>query len=249
MTNAPTTRGRRDVKLAERIAHDIVMEIAEQGLKPGDRLPSEVLMAQQRGVSRASLREALRMLEAQGVMSIRTGPGGGPQLVELSASDFARTATLHFRMSGVTFRQVLEARVMLEPRIAEMAALHRTPEQIVELRAMVKAHVRATEAQELALESEAFHDYLAEIAGGGNPAVSLMAASLHGIFAIAARQGYVSSASTATAGVHGNICDAVEEGDAVRASQLMEEHMRASIETFEKEHPSLVDSLVPWLNL
>lgn len=241
------TRGRREVKLAERLAHEIVMDIAEHGLVPGDRLPSEVIMAQQRGVSRASLREALRILEAHGLISIRTGPRGGPQLVELTSSDFARMATLHFRMAGVTFRQVLEARVVLEPRIAEMAALNRTVEQVEALRSNVRDHSKATTAAELAMHSRAFHDLVSDCASDGNPAMSLMTASLHGIFEIAARQGYVSPASNATSSIHSDICEAIADGDGGRASKLMEQHMQESIQTFSDEHPTLVDGVVPWL--
>lgn len=248
-TSTPGPRGRRDVKLAERIAHEIVMDIAEHGLRPGDRLASEVTMARERGVSRASLREALRILEAHGLISIRTGPGGGPQLVELTSADFARVATLHFRMAGVTFRQVLEARVVLEPRLAEMAARGRTPEQIVALRATVRAHSRATTPAELALHSREFHDLVSDCASNDNPAVALMTASLHGIFEIAARQGYVSPASNTTAAIHGEICDAIEDGDPAAAAKLMEEHMRHSIQTFAEEHPTLVDSVVPWMSI
>jgi DNA-binding FadR family transcriptional regulator len=245
----PAPKGRRDVKLAERLAHDIVMDITENHLVPGERLPSEVLMAQQRGVSRASLREALRILEAHGLITIRTGPGGGPQLEGLTSADFARMATLHYRMAGVTFRQMLDARVVLEPRVAEMAALNRTPEQIVALRANVREHRRATSPSDLAMLSREFHNLVSACASNENPVISLLTSSLHGIFEIAARQGFASPAASATSGVHGPICDAIEDADPERASKLMEQHMRESINTFVEEHPTLVDSVVPWLTI
>jgi GntR family transcriptional repressor for pyruvate dehydrogenase complex len=244
----PAPKGRRDVKLAERLAHEIVMDITDNNLVPGDRLPSEVVMAQQRGVSRATLREALRILEAHGLITIRTGPGGGPQLGELTSGDFARMATLHFRMAGVTFRQILEARVVLEPRVAEMAALNRTPEQIVALRANVREHRRATTAADLAMLSRGFHTLVSDCASNENPVMSLMTSSLYGIFEIAAR-GYVSPAAMGTSAIHAEICDAIEDADPERASNLMEQHMRESINTFGVEHPTLVDSVVPWLTI
>ncbi len=224
------------------------MDITDNNLVPGDRLPSEVLMAQERGVSRATLREALRILEAHGLITIRTGPGGGPQLGELTPADFARMATLHFRMAGVTFRQILETRVLLEPRVAAIAAANRTSEQIVALRANVRQHSRATTATDLAMLSRAFHSLVADCASNESPVLSLMTSSLHGIFEIAAR-GVVSPAEKATSGVHGEICDAIEDADAERASKLMEDHMRESINVFTVEHPTLVDSVVPWLTI
>src|SRR4051794_33749821 len=85
------SKNRRAIKLAEQLAQEIVSDIERTGMAPGERFPSEVAMAQARGVSRASLREALRILEVHGLIIIRPGPGGGPELAELTAQDFART--------------------------------------------------------------------------------------------------------------------------------------------------------------
>jgi len=65
-------------KTSEVVAFAVARDIAEHGLRSGDRLPLEAEMVEQYHVSRESLREALRLLEAQGIVSIRRGPGGGP---------------------------------------------------------------------------------------------------------------------------------------------------------------------------
>ncbi len=74
----PINEARRNVKRSEVVAHRIAQAIASDGLIHGDRLPPESAMLSQYGVSRASLREALRMLEVQGLLNLRPGPGGGP---------------------------------------------------------------------------------------------------------------------------------------------------------------------------
>ena len=66
-------------KTSEVVAFAVARDIVEHGLRSGDRLPLEAEMVEQYGVSRESLREALRLLEAQGIVSIRRGPGGGPR--------------------------------------------------------------------------------------------------------------------------------------------------------------------------
>src|SRR6478736_6338216 len=68
---APSHGVMRQLKTSESVARDIV----EQGLVTGDSLPSEAVMLEEHGVSRESLREALRLLEVQGLLSIRRGPG------------------------------------------------------------------------------------------------------------------------------------------------------------------------------
>jgi GntR family transcriptional repressor for pyruvate dehydrogenase complex len=68
----------RSRKLAEIVAHELVAEIAKQGLTPGRVLPPEADMVRSFGVGRATIREALRLLEVQGLIAMRPGPGGGP---------------------------------------------------------------------------------------------------------------------------------------------------------------------------
>src|SRR5262245_26288531 len=68
---------RRPLKTSEIVALEIVRDIVAQGLAAGDRLPLEAQMLVQYRVSRSSLREALRLLETQGLIAIRPGPGAG----------------------------------------------------------------------------------------------------------------------------------------------------------------------------
>ncbi|RZL84600.1 MAG: FadR family transcriptional regulator [Rhodococcus sp. (in: high G+C Gram-positive bacteria)] len=248
MSLTPPTRARRGVKLAEQLAHELVAEISRSNMKAGDRLQSEVLMAEQRGVSRASLREALRILEVHGLITIRTGPNGGPVLTDLTARDFARMTTLHFNAAGVTFRELLDARVVLEPRMAELAAAKRTSEQMLELRSNVRDHRRATDLQDLVRYAHDFHELVADMAGNDNRALSLMTASIHGIFDVYLHRGRSVEAMLHTADVHGELSDAIEEGNAERAEALMEAHMLASAETFARENPTLIDQTVSWMS-
>ncbi len=109
-------------KTSEVVAFAVARDIVELGLRCGDRLPLEAEMVGQYGVSRESVREALRLLEAQGIVTIRRGPGGGPVVGRASSMNLARTMTLYFQLAGATYDELLGAWRMLEPVAAELAA-------------------------------------------------------------------------------------------------------------------------------
>ena len=73
-------------------------------------------------LGRASLREALRILEVHGLILIRPGRGGGPVVANFSSRDFGRMATLHFHVGRATFRDLVQARMVMEPVMAGLAA-------------------------------------------------------------------------------------------------------------------------------
>jgi GntR family transcriptional repressor for pyruvate dehydrogenase complex len=241
-------RSRRGMKLAEQLAHEIVVDIARSGLSAGDRLTSEVAMAQERGVSRTSLREALRILEVHGLIRVRSGPGGGPELIDLTSRDFARMATLHFQVAGVTYRQLLEARVVLEPRMAQLAANRRTPEQLQALQTNLDQHEHATTVAGLIDYAHEFHALVSDVGGKSNKVLPLMTASLHGLFDVYSYRNGDVAVMQETVDVHRGISDAIAVGDAKLATVLMEQHMRTSLETFAQEYPSLIDNPVTWLS-
>src|SRR5258706_16467421 len=110
---APLATGRSDQtvgrgeKVASLVARRIVRTIVDEGLEPGAPLEPEALMLHRFGVSRASLREALRILETQGLITIKPGPGGGPSVAAVDSTNFARTSTLFFQVLRVRFREVV----------------------------------------------------------------------------------------------------------------------------------------------
>ena len=110
-------------------AYEDVLGAVEEGiatgrLRVGDRLPPEREFATQLGVSRASVREAVRTLEAMGVVrsSVGRGPEGGNVLVPGSSSALTRMLRLHIAMASFPMPDAIEARVMLERWSARLAA-------------------------------------------------------------------------------------------------------------------------------
>ena len=98
--------------------HDIVTA----GLQTGDGLPPEAAMLEHYKVSRESLREGLRLLEVQGLISIRRGPGGGPMVGTVDPANLGRVSTLFYHLAGATYRELFEAWVLAESMLAERAA-------------------------------------------------------------------------------------------------------------------------------
>src|SRR3954453_16782927 len=117
-----TSASMRPLKASESVARDIVDDIVVSAMLEGDGLPPESAMLQQYGVSRETLREALRLLEVQGLISIRRGPGGGPVVGALDPANLGRVSTLYYHLAGATYGELFEAWVICEPIIAELAA-------------------------------------------------------------------------------------------------------------------------------
>lgn len=177
--NGSNSRGEvsllRPLKAAETVARTIVGEIQSQRLPPGAGLPSEAAMLEKYGVSRESLREGLRLLEVQGMITIRRGPGGGPFVGSVDAAHLGRVSALFYNMAGATYEELLESWVWAEAELAERAA--RNPD--AELRAarmepFLHEHDHTPDGLGSYLERHAgFHHAVAGLAGNRVLALSL----------------------------------------------------------------------------
>ncbi len=142
--------------LSQRTAEQLYNQIVAEGqLKPGDKLPNEVELARQLGVSRATLREALRDLTVQGVLEVRRGKGTfvSPRVEEIEDFGFDRLG----RMRG-QLRDLFELRSIFEPRAAALACRRATAEElsdILEKGAAVERCIRAE--RDRTRDDRAFH--------------------------------------------------------------------------------------------
>jgi GntR family transcriptional repressor for pyruvate dehydrogenase complex len=120
-------------KAAIRLAQEIVRMIYDSGMKPGDRYLSEVEALKRHGVARNTLREALRFLEIQGVIEVRAGPGGGLVVGKPDWPNLASNLALLLQFAEAPFVSVLEARSVIEPGMAELAARYATDEELAHM--------------------------------------------------------------------------------------------------------------------
>lgn len=233
---------KRSSKVAEAIAGDILSRICQGGLKVGSRLPGEAQMLADYGVGRGSLREALRILEVHGIIRIKAGPGGGPIVIGATTQDFGRMASLYFQASGITFREVMDTRLVLEPILARMAAKQRDPKLIEKL----LAEKTSTESDQAYLRtSERFHRRVASMSG--NNVLNLISHAMEDIFHERVigmlfppeRRGDVVEA-------HSAIAQAIAAGDEVLAEKLMRDHMVEYALYVEARYPALLEEPVSW---
>lgn len=123
-----------------RASEDIVQQIKSNifagKLAPGDRLPSEKELAEQFGLSRITVRDALRVLESQGLVSIKVGAGGGAFVTNPSGTSANEMVTDLLRLQRASTRELVEARLVIETSIVTYAAERATAD---DLAAMQKA--------------------------------------------------------------------------------------------------------------
>jgi DNA-binding FadR family transcriptional regulator len=107
--------------------------ILSSGLAEGTPLPTERELVVQSGLSRASVREALRVLETEGLVHTRAGRNGGSQVRRPGRESISRSLELFVRSHSVRFEALLEVREAIEPAAARLAALHRSDDDLAEM--------------------------------------------------------------------------------------------------------------------
>jgi GntR family transcriptional regulator, transcriptional repressor for pyruvate dehydrogenase complex len=239
--------GPRAPKTAERVARDLVRDIVAEGLQPGDVLPSEAALLERYGVGRPTLREAVRILEVQELVWVKPGPGGGPVVGEISAAAFGRTASLFFRLGGVTFRELLAARLVLEPLCARVAARTQDPVGLARLQTAM-AQGRAadlTDDDAYLAASTTFHSALTGASGNG--VLDLVAEGVMSIYERRIPAGVAPvEQRAAIVDEHQRITDAIVGGDAGEAERLVAAHVEEITSMVERTLPDLLDTVLDW---
>jgi DNA-binding FadR family transcriptional regulator len=146
---------------SEQISAALIERILEGGLKPGDALGTEANLVAEYEVSRPTLRESLRMLEAQGIVSLRPGPGGGATVSRPSIDSLAHALSVFLYLQNVPFGVVLKAREIIEPALAYEAAIRGSEADFEEMARSIE-RMRATANQDAFLrENRLFHETIA----------------------------------------------------------------------------------------
>jgi len=233
-------------KRAEMTAQRIVRKIREDGLKPGDPLPVESEMYEALGVGRSTLREALRILEQQGVITIRPGRRGGPAVASPDSRHLASTLALMMQFSETPFRSVLQTREQIEPIAAALCAENQDERVLDGLRQSVDSmQNNLADEEKFLYENHRFHELIAE--GSQNPLITYFLNSLDWIID-GARLGvtYSKASRKHVATVHDEICDAIDDGDPERAREVMVRHMGETREYLERKYPKVLDQVLTW---
>jgi DNA-binding FadR family transcriptional regulator len=233
---------RKSGKAYERIITHIRGEISSRSLRPGDRLPPETDLARSLGVSRPTVREALKVLESQNVLRSSTGPTGGTFIEAIDGAGVAEYLTdsisLLIDVGELTLEELWGAREITEVPAAELAARRRTEQDMF----VIEKTVEMDERKEgIAIISDiSFHRAIAE--ASKNRMLSLFASSthmtikaLHELYTVP--ESVLSEVKRVSQQQHRSIYQAISDQDAALAASRMREHLQLSYEVYRQAVP------------
>ncbi|MFI5684410.1 FadR/GntR family transcriptional regulator [Streptomyces sp. NPDC051636] len=207
-------------------------QILAGNLGVGDRLPPERELVELLGVSRAAVREALRVLEAQGVLRSRvgTGPGSGSVISAMPSNGLTQLLRLHMALANFPLDDVVEARATLERASARLAAGHASQEDLSRIREpLVRMDDKALGRELFNDYDTAFHVAIAE--AGGNRLMADMTVAVRNAVRRTLLTVFHKIADWEPIAVrlradHHAIYNAIATGDVERAGDLVEQHIR-----------------------
>jgi DNA-binding FadR family transcriptional regulator len=226
----PQATGKRGQVTARAIADEVV----RRGWVVGDSLGSETDLLERFDVSRAVLREAIRLLEHQGVARMGKGPSGGLVVTAPDATAVAEAAALYCEFRGVDISQVYESRAALELTCVEIVARNINEAKIKALRTALEDGVVSGDAKQLAVSGHGLHVLIAHLTG--NPTLELFVSSLVELTArytaetpnsecISPISRTGADDMNAAAHAHRGIIEAIVAGDAALARHRMDRHL------------------------
>lgn len=232
-----TSGARSGAKLAAAVASKLVSDIMDAGWPVGEVIGSEAQLLERYGVSRAVLREAVRLLEHQGVAKMRRGPGGGLLVNELTVDSAISAVMVYLYYIGAQIDEVFEARLVLEESAAELAAERLSEDDLVTLRELA--------AKEHAGEVEDHRELHAKVAAATqNPAMEFLVDLLNRVTLL-----YTPEADSITADVrrasadaHGRIVESILEANASQAGYRMRRHLQAEADFISQRLPARLRS-------
>ncbi|UNZ21218.1 FadR family transcriptional regulator [Streptomyces sp. 891-h] len=207
-------------------------QILTGNLRVGDRLPPERELVELLGVSRAAVREALRVLEAQGALRPRvgTGPASGSVIAAMPSAGLTQFLRLHMALAHFPFADVVEARATLERASARLAAEQASPEHL----ATMRDRLARMDDPELSREEfndcdTEFHAAIAEAGGNrlmADMTIAVRNAVRHTLLKVFHGLDDWESTAARLRSEHHAIYNAVAAGDSERAGELVEAHIR-----------------------
>ena len=234
VTSTPSTPP-APARAYESVLNSIEADLRAGRIKLGDQLPGERALAETHGISRASVRDAIRILDAMGVVRTSTGsgPNSGAVVISEPAIGLSATLRLHVASRQLSVDDIVESRILLETWAAESAGRNTDSERRTRVLHETAQLLRAMDAPDLdraefhALDAR-FHVLLSSLAG--NAVIEAMMESMRLSISdyvsdsVAGGESWNRIAETLR-GQHHGIHEAVSAGDGKRAAELLREHI------------------------
>jgi GntR family transcriptional repressor for pyruvate dehydrogenase complex len=197
----------------------------------GTELPSEAELIELHGFSRSTVREALRLLEADGLIVTKRGPGGGIRVSRPDINQISRSMAILFTSQAVTHREFLMFRRIIEPPLAALAARSATPEQREWLLALAKNQHSQYSGVGASVE---FHEAIGVCTNNGVARAVLAAMQ-------SALEGHVRAESLSSDDIHGTtnvhvrIAKLIHDSKPEEAEQAMQRHLDAFVKAVDAQ--------------
>jgi DNA-binding FadR family transcriptional regulator len=231
---------RKGHKTYEQIIMHIRGAISSGELRSGDRLPPETQLARQLGVSRPTVREALKVLEALNVLESSTGPMGGTFVRTLGGDGAAEglkdSITLLMDVDELTLEELWSAREAIEIRTVATAAVRRTEQDLAAMRSTIEGDEH--KQFDTYFPDITFHRAIAD--ASGNRLLSLFMLSIHMALRTLAERYVLPEAKQLSQDQHRLIYEAIRDGDEALARVRMKEHLKMASEVYRQATPKEV---------
>lgn len=232
-------------KLAAQVAARVEADILAAGWPVGEVLGSETDLQERYGVSRAVFREAIRLVEHHEVAVMRRGPSGGLVVKAPDSRPLTTAMVIYLEHVGATVADILNARLLLEPLAARLAAARTGEDEI--------AALRATLREEAGLGTYGMHDLMHSTVGGlcGNAPLRLF---IDVLVELTGRYAHIpppptpaetDAVNAQSEHAHRAIADSIIGGDAGRAEQRTVRHLEALYEWLETAVQRPITRAVP----
>ncbi len=204
------------------VARQLQARIVDK-LKPGDMLPPERELVQTFGVSRSSIRDAIRSLEAVGLLEPRQGVG--TVVRELSADAVVNPVASVLLQKRKAIDDLMDVRNIIEPALAGRAALHASRAQLAELQAILKRQEEKVRRDELTTEEDSSFHYTIAVAADNTVMLKLVHVLMDLLHETRERSLQVGGRQEKSLAGHRRILAALKQGDADAAEAAMRRHL------------------------
>ena len=213
----------RKKRLFEDVARQVQQLIVDGVLKPGDLLPPERQLAELFGVSRNSVRDAIRVLELTGMVVARQGEGN--VVADVSTEMLVAPIAMLLLRKRKLVAELLDVRKMLEPAIAARAAVHASTDQIARLESILRRqHDKVLRGQTAIEEDSEFH-YTIALAAKNTVVLKLLDVLMELLRETRARSLQVEGRRERSLAGHRRVLEAIKRRDAAAAERAVRQHL------------------------
>lgn len=224
-------------KAADVLAEQLREKILKGDLPVGADLPTERDLGERAGLSRATVREALRILEGEGLIATRIGRNGGSVVARPTSAKIERSVGIFIRGQRIRFEAVLETRAAIEPASARYAALHRTDEDLEALERMHAQLEQASAAGDTEAYVHANLDWHVQVvrASHNELLIAFISAVAQPVYEDSNVEGFNSpQVRNAVIQAHRKVIDAIRARDGDAAERRMARHVGAYVADLKK---------------